>query len=479
MSLRSHLLRTCCVAALAGLLFSPPCFAQGRGETGSNQPASQQAVSAAAQSINFSVDEDTRLAERSVWQYQLSDIADIDSFEITSDKPIRMKNPTGQGAGNPLIIYFMTLTPKKLAPNQKAPLMVFVHGGVHGRFDLIYLHPIKELIQQGYIVVAPDYRGSTGYGAQYYNQIDYGGAEVDDVHTVKDWAVANLPHVDPNRVGIMGWSHGGYITLMTIFRWPHEFKVAYAGCPVSDLVMRMGYKSQGYRDIFAGFIGKQAEDDPMEYRKRSPYFHAAELDTPLLVHTNTNDEDVNVMEVQHLIDSLKANGKQFEYKIYENAPGGHHFNRIDTQLAHQSRAEVYSFLAKYLKPSAAASATPASWLATPAPSPAAPASGAPASASAAPASGSSSAGSSSSDLVALGRARYNAYRCFECHGPNGEGTDDAPDLTATLLDAQQISTFLQKPSPDADVKGMPTIPADSPDLAPLVAYVTSIKRPHS
>ncbi|HET9400814.1 MAG TPA: alpha/beta fold hydrolase [Candidatus Acidoferrales bacterium] len=328
-------------------------FAQGRGATpppADAAAAQAQQLSRVQQSINFSVDQNTRLSERAVWQFQLSDIADIDSFEITSSKPIRMANATGQGAGNPLIIYFMTLTPKKLAAGQKAPLMVFVHGGVHGRFDLIYLHPIRELISQGYIVVAPDYRGSTGYGGEYYNQIDYGGAEVDDVHTVKDWAVANLPHVDPNRVGIMGWSHGGYITLMTIFRWPHEFKVAYAGCPVSDLVMRMGYKSQSYRDIFAGFIGKQAEDNPMEYRKRSPYFHAAELDTPLLVHSNTNDEDVNVMEVQHLIDSLKAAGKQFESKIYDNAPGGHHFNRIDTDYAHQSRQEVYAFLAKYLKP---------------------------------------------------------------------------------------------------------------------------------
>ena len=81
----------------------------------------------------------------------------------------------------------------------------------------------------------------------------------------------------------------------------------------------------------------------------TPYFHAAELQTPLLVHSNTNDEDVNVMEVEHLIAELKANGKQFESKIYENAPGGHHFNRIDTALAKQSRQEIWAFLARYLK----------------------------------------------------------------------------------------------------------------------------------
>jgi dipeptidyl aminopeptidase/acylaminoacyl peptidase len=288
--------------------------------------------------------------EEALWYFKISDLADVDQFLIASSKPIRMKNPTGQGAGNPLIIYLYSFTPKKLTGNQKAPLMVFVHGGVHAHFDLTYVHIMRELMDQGYVVVVPEYRGSTGYGSEYSDQIDYGGAEVDDVHSVRDWAVANLPHVDPERVGIMGWSHGGYITLLNIFRWPNDYKVAYAGCPVSDLVMRMGYKSQSYRDIFAGFIGKQAEDDPMEYRRRSPYFHAADLNIPLLVHSNTNDEDVNVMEVERLIDALKAAGKKFEYKIYDNAPGGHHFNRIDTPLARASRKEIYAFLAKELKP---------------------------------------------------------------------------------------------------------------------------------
>jgi dipeptidyl aminopeptidase/acylaminoacyl peptidase len=300
------------------------------------------------------IDEVQKEVDDLMWHVRLEDVADVDKITITSSKPIRMQNPTGQGASNPLIIYGYSFAPKKLATGQKAPLIVFVHGGVHGSFDtsFAYVHIVRELIDQGYVIIAPDYRGSTGYGSEYYNQIDYGGAEIDDTHDFRNWAVENLAHVDPQRVGIIGWSHGGYHTLMNIFRWPKDYKVAYAGCPVSDLVMRMGYKSQGYRDIYAGFVGKQAEDNPMEYRKRSPYFYADKLDTPLLIHTNTNDEDVNVMEVEHLIDSLKANGKSnlFQYKIYENAPGGHHFNRIDTPLARESRKEIYAFLAKYLKP---------------------------------------------------------------------------------------------------------------------------------
>ena len=78
--------------------------------------------------------------------------------------------------------------------------------------------------------------------------------------------------------------------------------------------------------------------------------HAAKLATPLLIHTNTSDEDVNVLEVQRLIAALKAEGKPFEYKIYENAPGGHSFNRTDTRLARDSRREIHAFLRKHLKP---------------------------------------------------------------------------------------------------------------------------------
>ncbi|MFB3815057.1 MAG: alpha/beta hydrolase family protein [Terriglobales bacterium] len=284
-----------------------------------------------------------------LWYMKLSDVAQIDRITITSPKPIRMANPTGQGAGNPLVIYAYTFVPKRLAKS-KAPLIVFVHGGVHSHFASSYAHIVRELMDQGYVVIAPEYRGSTGFGKEFYEQIDYGGAEIDDTHAARDWAVANLPQVDPKRVGIIGWSHGGYHTLLNIVRWPQDYQAAYAGVPVSDLVMRMGYKGPGYQREFTEFIGKSAANDPMEYRRRSPVFHAAAVQTPLLVHTNTNDEDVNVMEVEHLIAALQAAGKQFEYKIYDNAAGGHRFNRIDTELARASRQEIYQFLARYLKP---------------------------------------------------------------------------------------------------------------------------------
>ncbi len=78
--------------------------------------------------------------------------------------------------------------------------------------------------------------------------------------------------------------------------------------------------------------------------------HVQKLQTPLLIHTSTNDDDVNVLEVEHLIEALKAAGKKFEYEIFRDVPGGHSFDRIDTKTAKEIRLKIYKFLAGYLKP---------------------------------------------------------------------------------------------------------------------------------
>ncbi len=314
-------------------------------------PAAQRARSA-EESARFMNESLQKRIDNLMWFERMSDIATVDMVRFTGPPPRVIPNPTAQGAGNPVIITAYTFYPKQTAAGAKLPLLVLVHGGVHADFSTTAVHIVRELVQQGYVVVAPDYRGSTGYGPEFWRLIDYGGLETEDVFQAKQWMLENYPTIDPQRVGILGWSHGGYITLMTIFDHPKDFKVAYAGVPVSDLVARMGYKGPDYQADFAApyHIGKTAEQNVNEYRRRSPAWNAEKLQTPLLIHTNTSDEDVNVLEVEHLIQALKAEGKQFEYKIYQNAPGGHQFNRIDTKLAKESRGEVYQFLAKYLNP---------------------------------------------------------------------------------------------------------------------------------
>src|SRR5690242_17115377 len=92
-----------------------------------------------------------------------------------------------------------------------------------------------------------------------------------------------------------------------------------------------------------------------------------------------------------------------------------------------------------------------------------------------PKPGASATGNQQKALVAQGKGRFDAYKCYDCHGENGEGTADAPDLTHSKLTAEQVSKFLQKPSVDAQNKGMPDVPVDSPDHKPLVAYVMSLR----
>ncbi|HUA85452.1 MAG TPA: alpha/beta fold hydrolase [Bryobacteraceae bacterium] len=287
------------------------------------------------------------------WRLKLSDIADVDKVAYASLPPAHNPNPNAPGAGNPLIIHAYTFIPKKLDRSKKQPLLVLAHQGVHGNVNSTELgHIMRELMEQGYSVIAPDYRGSTGYGQGFYQQIDYGGREVDDVFNARQWMLETYTFLDPKRVGMIGWSHGGLITLMNIFQHPDAYAVAYAGVPVSDLVLRLGYENEAYRALYSApyHIGKTVREDMKEYERRSPITWVSKLQTPLLIHTNTNDEDVNVLEVERLITALKAEGKQFQYKIYENAPGGHMFNRLDTRLARESRQEIYQFLAKYLHP---------------------------------------------------------------------------------------------------------------------------------
>lgn len=284
---------------------------------------------------------------------RLGGVAAVEYVRLTGPPRRHEPNPTGQGAGNPLVIAAYVFTPHGLDASRTYPLIVLPHGGVHSRFGANSANVVAELVARGYVVIAPDYRGSTGYGRPFYEAIDYGGLEVDDTNAARRFALDTYPFLDPARVGIVGWSHGGLIALFNIFNSPAGYAAAYAAVPVSDLIARMGYKSQAYRDLFSApyHLGKTAEEDVAEYRRRSPSWQAHRYGgTPLLIHTTTNDEDVNVLEVERLIGALAATGKPVTHRIYDAAPGGHIFNRLDTPLARESRREIWDFLAAHLHP---------------------------------------------------------------------------------------------------------------------------------
>ena len=212
--------------------------------------------------------------------------------------------------------------------------MIWVHGGVHGNWAITYFPFVKEAVQRGYVIIAPEYRGSTGYGEAHHMAIDYGAKEVDDVMSAVTY-LKPLPHVDADRIGMMGWSHGGYITLLSLFRDQHPFKAGAAIVPVSNLIFRLSYKGPGYQRSFA--TQKEILGLPFEkralYVQRSPVFHVDKLQVPLLVHVATNDTDVDFVEDQQIVDALRSRKPDLaETKVYVDpdpglAGGGHTFSR--------------------------------------------------------------------------------------------------------------------------------------------------------
>ncbi len=244
--------------------------------------------------------------------------------------------------------------------------MIWVHGGVHGNWGLGMFPFVKEAVERGYVIICPEYRGSTGYGRTHHNAIDYGGYEVDDVVSAVQY-LKTLSHVDDQRLGIMGWSHGGYITLFSVFRETTPFKAAAAMVPVTNLVFRLSYKGPGYQQQFA--TQSRIRGLPFEkrsiYIERSPLYHVDKLKTPLLVHVATNDTDVDFVEDQQMVDALRSRKPDLaETKVYVDPPpgaagGGHTFNRRtnmktlerdDTPEQRDSWNRTWTFFEWHLRP---------------------------------------------------------------------------------------------------------------------------------
>lgn len=253
---------------------------------------------------------------------------------------------------------FRPLIPR--GPRQH-PALVWVHENIRGHLYEHYIPFIREATARGFVVIAPEYRGSIGYGEALYDAIDYGGAEVDDVVTAASVVAERYPIVDAQRIGIIGWSHGGLITLLGTFRHPSAFRAAVAVVPVANLFHRLARKGVARQrrliDPHNRFGGSPSER-PQAYRDRSPLFHVDRLQIPLLVHAADNDEDVELDEVMPLLDALRARKPGLaDVKVYRRPLGGHLFDRRvspatwqpeNTPEQRDSWMRIWSFLDNHL-----------------------------------------------------------------------------------------------------------------------------------
>ena len=253
--------------------------------------------------------------------------------------------------------------PLQVSGPKSHPALVWVHENIRGHLYEHYIPYIRQATAKGYVVIAPEYRGSIGYSEKLYDAIDYGGAEVDDVVSAVTALTSRVGIVDPKRVGIIGWSHGGMITLLSIFRNPTTFAAAVAIVPVTNLFHRLAYKGvEEHRALIDpnNRLGGSPAEQPGVYRERSPLFHVDRLRIPLRVHIADNDQDVDIEEGMQLVDALRARKPALsETQIFQNPPGGHMFDRRvrpstwqpeNTAAQQESWRNVWAFLDRTLSP---------------------------------------------------------------------------------------------------------------------------------
>ena len=228
-----------------------------------------------------------------------------ETWRAASDGFMRMEKISYRSRAGDLDIPAFVFQPLDDAARGSRPALVWVHEDLRGHLYEHYIPYILEATARGYVVIAPEYRGSIGYGQAFYDAIDYGGREVDDVVTAVDVLRSRYRQVDPGRIGIIGWSHGGLITLLSICRNPKVFDAAAAIVPVTNLLERLDRKGvEKQRALIdpANRFGGPPSEQPEVYRDRSPLFQIDRLRIPLLVHVARNDEDVNIEEDMPLVE---------------------------------------------------------------------------------------------------------------------------------------------------------------------------------
>jgi dipeptidyl aminopeptidase/acylaminoacyl peptidase len=271
---------------------------------------------------------DSRDFERQLHQQTTTDR----TWRAASEGFMRMEKISYRSAAGDLDVPAFVFRPLTgSAPASRAAL-VWVHEDIRGHLYEHYIPYIRDAVARGYVVIAPEYRGSIGYGEKYYDAIDYGGAEVDDVVTAVDVLRRQYPEVDCQRIGIIGWSHGGMITLLSIFRNPGLFRSAAAIVPVTNLIERVERKGVAKQlsmiDPAHRVFGSGPEARPDIYIDRSPLFQVDKLRIPLLVHVAKNDQDVEFEEDMPLVEALRTLKPTLAVtKIYDHPIGGHTFDR--------------------------------------------------------------------------------------------------------------------------------------------------------
>jgi len=229
-----------------------------------------------------------------------------------------------------LKIHALFYIPKGTEKNGKNPAIVWPHGGPEFQEIHNFSRYIQVMVNAGYIVIAPNFRGSTGYGKSFQKMIyrDWGGAEFQDVLGSVEF-LKNSGYVDKNKIAVVGGSFGGFMCLTCITKAPEIWKCAVDIFGPSNLFTFVKSVPEHWKMMTDDLVGNPERDKDKLY-ERSPINFADKIKCPLMVVQGKHDPRVVAAESEQIVNILKSGNKSVEYILLEDE--GHGFNKVSNQI---------------------------------------------------------------------------------------------------------------------------------------------------
>jgi len=244
--------------------------------------------------------------------------------------------------GTPIAAFIYV--PPNLRPDGSHPAVVYAHGGPTWQHQNGWFPDIQFLVSHGFIVIAPNFRGSTGFGRPFQeaNRKDLGGGDLRDLVAAVDF-LKGSGYVDSRRIAVMGASYGGYLTLMALTKYPDLWAAGVAIVPFANWFTEYENEDPTLKAYDRVMMGDPVADAEL-WRDRSPIFFADRIRAPLLLLAGANDIRCPVEETRQIADAVRSAGGIVEVKIYENE--GHGFSRRENRI--DAFRRVAQFLERYL-----------------------------------------------------------------------------------------------------------------------------------